>query len=211
MIEKIDFNDDGFLDLVVGAPLYYKSQHGSNDGIEGAVYIYLNDGSGIFSPNSLPNWIKMGAKGSRFGAVVKNIGDINLDNIDDLAVSSPGENKVYIFHGDKRDGLGADLIPAQILEPKSTNFEATNQKSEFLSFGYSIAAADFDENKYSDIAVGSLKGGVSVFRSRPIIDILVKLKFENGKINLKKDLSSKVSVCFGFTERSNSIRDQIKV
>ena len=81
-----------------------------------------------------------------------------------------GENKVYIFHGDKRNGHGAELTPAQILEPKLTNQneadEPTNQsiESEFLAFGYSIAAADFDENKYSDIAVGSLKGGVSIFR-----------------------------------------------
>ena len=35
----------------------------------------------------------------RFGSTLKNIGDINHDGIDDLAISAVGEQKVYIYHG----------------------------------------------------------------------------------------------------------------
>ena len=77
IIEKIDFNDDGHLDLVIGAPLFYKVEHGSKSGTEGAVYIYLNDGQGGFTPE--PVWTMYGGQGSRFGAELHNIGDITSE------------------------------------------------------------------------------------------------------------------------------------
>ena len=142
-----------------------------------------------------------GAQGSRFGAELHNIGDINLDNIHDLAVSAPGENKVYIYHG-RRSSDGVELIPAQVLEPLSENT---------VSFGYSITAADFDGNKYSDLAVGSLKGGVTLFRSRPIIDLVGNLNVSRNKMNLSKDKQTQVTVCFAFRERSDSINENIRI
>ena len=45
VLEKIDFNNDSLVDLVVGAPLYYGvNNHGNNDASEGAIHIYLNKG-----------------------------------------------------------------------------------------------------------------------------------------------------------------------
>ena len=144
-----------------------------------------------------------GAQGSRFGAELHNIGDINLDNIHDLAVSAPGENKVYIYHGRSGDdSSGIELIPAQVLEPLSENT---------VSFGYSITSADFDGNKYSDLAVGSLKGGVTLFRSRPIIDLVGNLNVSRNKMNLSKDKQTQVTVCFAFRERSDSINEKIRI
>ena len=92
--------------------------------------------------------------------------------------------------------------PVQILEPQS----------EAVSFGYSVTSADFDGNKYSDLAVGSLKGGVTIFRSRPIIDLIGELIVDQkAAVDLQRRKKIKVKVCFGFTERSNAIKESIKI
>ena len=93
-IEKIDFNGDNLTDLVIGAPLWTKK----DTALEGAVYIYLNKGQ-EFGRDSRPDYNITGSINARFGTVMKNIGDLNKDGIDDLAIGAYGENKVYIYHG----------------------------------------------------------------------------------------------------------------
>ena len=93
-IEKIDFDGDNLTDLVIGAPLWTKK----DTAMEGAVYIYLNKGSN-FGRDSKPDYNITGSINARFGTVIKNIGDLNKDGIDDLAIGAYGENKVYIYHG----------------------------------------------------------------------------------------------------------------
>ena len=87
--------------------------------------------------------------------------------------------------------------------------------SNTVAFGYSVSSADFDGNNYSDLAVGALKGGVTIFRSRPIIDLIGELIVDHkAAIDLqrkKKNEKIKVKVCFGFTERSNAIKENIKI
>ena len=56
--------------------------------------------------------------GSRFGAVVSVIGDINKDGLDDLAVGAPsnhdpGAGRVYIYLGAK-NGLTSFSKPVQV-------------------------------------------------------------------------------------------------
>ena len=92
------------------------------------------------------------------------------------------------------------------------------ESENFLHFGYSITSADFDHNGYSDIAVGALKGGVKIFRSKPIIDLHAELSMKlNGnkmsEIKLEAGKNDKVQIqfCFGFSERSKMAEDKIKV
>ena len=40
-VEALDINDDGYTDLLVGAPLYSRDQD------EGRVYVYLNNRGGV--------------------------------------------------------------------------------------------------------------------------------------------------------------------
>ena len=100
----------------------------------------------------------------------------------------------------------------------------TGQESQVLQnsskvsyFGYSLSAADVDLNGYSDVAVGALSGGVTLFRSRPIIDLQAVLKtsvdkFEKGiKLENSDKDNVEIQVCFGFSERSGTLDTPIKV
>uniref|UniRef100_A0A8C3KMP7 Integrin subunit alpha 6 n=1 Tax=Calidris pygmaea TaxID=425635 RepID=A0A8C3KMP7_9CHAR len=169
-VAVVDLNNDGWQDIVVGAPQYFDR---SGD-IGGAVYIYINQQGkweGV-KPIRLN-----GTTDSMFGLAVENVGDVNQDGYPDIAVGAPydGFGKVYIYHGSKN---GINTKPAQILdgEKTGTNF-----------FGYSIAGnMDLDKNSYPDIAVGSLSDSVAVFRSRPVISIRKSITVQPDRIDLKK-------------------------
>uniref|UniRef100_A0A8C7HP06 Integrin subunit alpha 6 n=1 Tax=Oncorhynchus kisutch TaxID=8019 RepID=A0A8C7HP06_ONCKI len=161
-VAVVDLNGDGWQDIVVGAPQFFMKE----GDIGGAVYVYINQAG---------KWAKItpirlnGTKDSMFGLAVENIGDINQDSYQDIAVGAPyadtGAGKVYIYHGSAN---GINTMPAQILEGKPNNIRL---------FGYSLAGnMDLDKNSYPDIAIGSLSDTVLVYRARPIISI----KKDNG-------------------------------
>jgi len=67
----------------------------------GAVYVYLNDGTGF---NERTPYIKIiGPPESRFGFALASLGDLNHDGFEDLAVGAPyddgGHGSVYIYLG----------------------------------------------------------------------------------------------------------------
>uniref|UniRef100_A0A4W3IP64 Integrin subunit alpha 6 n=1 Tax=Callorhinchus milii TaxID=7868 RepID=A0A4W3IP64_CALMI len=135
-----DLNSDGWNDIVVGAPQFFDKEAE----IGGAVYIYINQ-KGDWS-NIKPIRLN-GTKDSMFGLAVENIGDINKDGYEDIAVGAPYSERgqVFIYHG---SSSGINTTPAQVLEGKHLNAEY---------FGYSLTGRmDLDENNYPDIAVGSL-------------------------------------------------------
>ncbi|KPP76096.1 integrin alpha-6-like [Scleropages formosus] len=137
-----DLNKDGWEDIVVGAPQYFLK-----DGeVGGAVYVYINR-EGKW--NTVKPIQLNGNKDSMFGLAVENIGDINQDSYEDIAVGAPydsnGEGKVYIYHG---SASGITTKPVQILQANDANVKL---------FGYSLAGnMDLDKNSYPDVAVGSL-------------------------------------------------------
>uniref|UniRef100_A0A8C0JV27 Integrin subunit alpha 6 n=1 Tax=Canis lupus dingo TaxID=286419 RepID=A0A8C0JV27_CANLU len=162
-----DLNKDGWQDIVIGAPQYF-----DRDGeVGGAVYVYINQ-QGRWN-NVKPIRLN-GTKDSMFGIAVKNIGDINQDGYPDIAVGAPYDDmgKVFIYHGSPN---GINTKPTQILEGKSPYF------------GYSIAGnMDLDRNSYPDVAVGSLSDSVTVFRSRPVINIQKTVTITPDTIDLRQ-------------------------
>uniref|UniRef100_A0A803T1Z8 Integrin subunit alpha 6 n=1 Tax=Anolis carolinensis TaxID=28377 RepID=A0A803T1Z8_ANOCA len=166
-VAVVDLNSDGWQDIVVGAPQYF-----DRDGeIGGAVYVYINQRGkweGI-KPVRLN-----GSANSMFGIAVENIGDVNQDGFPDIAVGAPYDGdfgKVYIFHGSRN---GINTKPAQVL---------TSNRIAF--FGYSITGnMDLDKNSYPDIAVGSLSDSVSLYRSRPVINVKKTIEISPNKIDL---------------------------
>ncbi|KFO62834.1 Integrin alpha-3, partial [Corvus brachyrhynchos] len=65
-----DLNNDGWQDLVVGAPYYFERKQE----VGGAVFVYMNEAGGFQQLHSL---ILTGPSYSGFGFALASIGDVN--------------------------------------------------------------------------------------------------------------------------------------
>ncbi|XP_043303437.1 integrin alpha-7 isoform X2 [Cervus elaphus] len=165
-----DLNNDGWTDLVVGAPYFFERQ----EELGGAVYVYMNEGghwAGV-APLRL-----CGSPDSMFGISLAVLGDLNQDGFPDLAVGAPfdGDGKVFIYHG---SSLGVVPKPSQVLEG-----EAVGMKS----FGYSLSGGlDVDGNHYPDLLVGSLDDTAVLFRARPVLHVSHEVSILPRAIDLEQ-------------------------
>ncbi|XP_047405292.1 integrin alpha-7 isoform X4 [Sciurus carolinensis] len=150
-----DLNNDGWPDLIVGAPYFFERQ----EELGGAVYVYMNQGG---------HWTEIsplrlcGSPDSMFGISLAVLGDLNQDGFPDIAVGAPfdGDGKVFIYHG---SSLGVVVKPSQVLEGEAVGIK---------SFGYSLSGGlDMDGNHYPDLLVGSLADTVALFRARPVLHV----------------------------------------
>uniref|UniRef100_A0A672T5N4 Integrin, alpha 3a n=1 Tax=Sinocyclocheilus grahami TaxID=75366 RepID=A0A672T5N4_SINGR len=154
----VDLNNDGWKDLIVGAPFYFDRR--KDEG--GAVYVYMNQNESFRDKADV---VLTGPKDSAFGMAVVGIGDVNQDGFQDFAVGAPYHSKgrVYIWMGNK---TGISQMPSQVIEGKDI------PGGGFQTFGYSISGGmDVDGNSYPDIAVGSLDDRVVLLRARPVIHL----------------------------------------
>ncbi|XP_078080682.1 integrin alpha-E-like isoform X2 [Mustelus asterias] len=187
---SMDINNDNVTDyLLVGAPFFHVQ------GEEGVVYVYyLNEKNTFEEKESLTGTSSF--TNARFGGAIANIGDINMDGYNDVAIGAPLEEdhggSVYIFNGHK-DGIhmthsqrirGKDVVPG------------------LQYFGQSIGGtSDVDADGLLDITVGA-RDNVVVFSSRPVINIGVNVTFFPKMVPLsfatineqKKNIQA--SVCF---------------
>ncbi|NXF27229.1 ITA3 protein, partial [Rhodinocichla rosea] len=186
-----DLNNDGWQDLVVGAPYYFERKQE----VGGAVFVYMNEAGGF---QQLPSLVLTGPSYSGFGFALASIGDINQDGFQDIAVGAPfeGHGKVYIYHS-SAEGLrdrprqvisGAELGPTRI-----------------KTFGYSLSGGlDMDGNSYPDLLVGSLSERVVLLRARPVINILDKTftvtpsKVDPAQCTPKSCMT--VTLCFSYNQ-----------
>lgn len=130
-----DFNKDGRMDLVVGAPY---NDEGGND--RGKVFAYSgSNGSQLWS-------VKGAAAGDRFGWAVTAVGDVNKDGYADVLIGAPlndagGKNagRAYVYSG--RNGSKLQTVTG-------------NAKGDQL--GHSVCAlGDINNDGYADYAVGA--------------------------------------------------------
>uniref|UniRef100_A0A4W5NDG6 Integrin, alpha 6, like n=1 Tax=Hucho hucho TaxID=62062 RepID=A0A4W5NDG6_9TELE len=168
-IAVVDLNADGWDDLAVGAPEFFLKE----GVVGGAVYIYIN--------NRGRQWEKIepvrldGNKDSMFGLAVENIGDVNQDGYEDIAVGAPydGVGRVYLYYGSSG---GIHKKTAQIITAESYNIRR---------FGFSLTGKiDMDDNHYPDLAVGSLSDSIFVYRARPVVNIREDLRITPSTINM---------------------------
>ncbi|CDQ86095.1 unnamed protein product [Oncorhynchus mykiss] len=142
-----------------------------------------------------------------FGLAVENLGDLNLDGYQDIAVGAPyddsGSGKVFIYHGSAQ---GINIKPAQVL---------SGVPSKTRLFGYSLAGnMDLDRNSYPDLAVGSLSDSVFVYRARPVINIQKVVKTMPKEIDLTKkncgnNICLEVEACFSYTANPKSYNPKL--
>ncbi|MGH0120372.1 UNVERIFIED_CONTAM: hypothetical protein FKN15_039175 [Acipenser sinensis] len=202
-VAVVDLNSDGWKDIVVGAPQFFV-----RDGeIGGAVYVYINNAGkwDDVKPTRLN-----GTKDSMFGLAVENIGDINQDGFEDIAVGAPydgGSGKVFIYHGSKS---GVNTKAAQILD---------GQDFGIKFFGYSLAGnMDLDGNFYPDIAVGSLSDALFIFRAKPVISIKKTIETTPARIDLEtknclngKSICMSVQACFEYTANPSDYSPRLTI
>ncbi|KAM8801417.1 integrin alpha-7 isoform 3-T3 [Rhynchonycteris naso] len=190
-----DLNNDGWADLVVGAPHFFERQ----EELGGAVYVYMNQGghwAGI-SPLRL-----CGSPDSMFGISLAVLGDLNQDGFPDIAVGAPfdGDGKVFIYHG---SSLGVVVKPSQVLEGEAVSIK---------SFGYSLSGGlDVDGNHYPDLLVGSLADTAVLFRARPVLHVSHEVFIAPRTIDLEQPNCARghsvcvdLRVCFSYIATPSS-------
>ncbi|KAM5287948.1 integrin alpha-7 [Ctenodactylus gundi] len=190
-----DLNNDGWSDLLVGAPYFFERQ----EELGGAVYVYMNQGGhwAEVSPLRLH-----GSPDSMFGISLAVLGDINQDGFPDVAVGAPfdGDGKVFIYHG---SSLGVVTKPSQVLEGEAVGIK---------SFGYSLSGdLDVDRNHYPDLLVGSLADTAVLFRARPVLHVSHEVAVVPQSIDLEqpncdggRSVCVDLRICFNYIAVPNS-------
>uniref|UniRef100_A0A4X1UTG8 Uncharacterized protein n=1 Tax=Sus scrofa TaxID=9823 RepID=A0A4X1UTG8_PIG len=195
-IALADLNNDGWQDLLVGAPYYFERK----EEVGGAVYVFMNQAGTSFPDD--PSLLLHGPSRSAFGFSVASIGDINQDGFQDIAVGAPfeGLGQVYIYHGSSG---GLLRQPQQVIHGEKLGLPG------LATFGYSLSGRmDVDENFYPDLLVGSLSDCIVLLRARPVINILHKTLVARPSVldpALCTDTSCvQVELCFAYNQSAGN-------
>uniref|UniRef100_A0A7N8WR86 Integrin, alpha V n=1 Tax=Mastacembelus armatus TaxID=205130 RepID=A0A7N8WR86_9TELE len=147
-VAAADVNNDGLIDLLVGAPLFM--DRGSDGKLKevGQVSVYLSQGGFSFQPPKMLTG-QSSETYARYGSAIASLGDVDMDGYNDIAISAPyggpdHHGLVYIHNGGPQ---GPNPSPSQVLQGKWA--------SSYMpaSFGYSMTGnTDIDQNGYPGTA-----------------------------------------------------------
>ena len=159
-----DVNNDGFDDLVVGAPY-----QGVGEVLEGIVYLYLGSPTGIHAPAA--QTIQIDVAFANFGRNVARLGDVNHDGYADLVVGAP-----EFMNGEAAEGevLAYFGSPAGFVTPASWTLEGNETNLELGLNGLG-GGGDYNNDGNGDLIVGWPQsdsgandgGRVTVYTSTP--------------------------------------------
>ena len=131
-----DVNNDGYDDIVVGAP--------GVGSLRGAAYVYHGGSSGVSA--SATTSLSGAATGDQLGFAVAGAGDVNNDGYDDVIVganaASSNAGAAYVYHG---ASSGVSSSASRSLSGSSGAY-----------FGQAVAGAgDLDADGYADVIIGA--------------------------------------------------------
>lgn len=172
-----DFDNDGFADLVIGVP--EENLDGEVDA--GAVNVLYGSASGLASAGdalfsqATADVESDPAEAEEFGTSVA-AGDFDGDTFDDLAVGVPGEEAsneesaggVNVLYGATTTGLGA--AGDQFWTQDSTGVSGAPEVDD--GFGFAVAAGDFDNDTFDDLAVGVVGEAIGGHSSAGAVNVL---------------------------------------
>ena len=159
----LDINGDNFSDLIIGEDRFSNGQN-----VEGKIYLFLGSANGLAAT---AKWaMESDEANSKFGATVRNIGDINGDGNQDFAVGAELSSKGTPFGGQVSVFLGDDVAPGMPV------WQAEGTTSIEI-FGADIASGDFNCDGIIDIAIsseffndgGTKNGRVQIYNGSAVI------------------------------------------
>jgi hypothetical protein len=155
-----DFNDDGYDDLAVGAPV---ERFGSDISLAGGVNVFYGGPNGLSATGD--QVFTQGTSGvtgvaeSRdlFGFALAS-GDFDQDGSDDLAVGVPGENvgdfadagAINVLYGGP---AGLTATGDQVFTQDTTGIGGVAESRDQM--GWSLATGDFNDDGREDLAIGA--------------------------------------------------------
>lgn len=179
-----DMNGDSWPDLIVGAPMYFTGDKERNGG---AVFVYHNARKLPSKPKPFGEYTQTLFVATKtdtsFGLSMANLGDINNDKCEDIAVGAPYEDDgvVYIYLGSKI--IERNPKPSEVIRP--SDFPKFLANKPIKAFGYSLSGGvDFDLNSYADLLIGSINSdSVMAVPTRPVFNIQISID-KNATTNI---------------------------
>jgi FG-GAP repeat len=176
MLAAGDFNNDGNDDLAVGAPLEdvgSSIEGGAVNVLYGSAGRLTGVGSQLFTQDS-PGVVGVAESGDFFGLALA-AGDFNHDAFDDLAVGAPDEDvgslseagAVNVLYGSAGLLTG---VGSQLFTQDSPGVAGTAASGDFL--GDALAAGDFNNDTFADLAVGVPLEEVGSARDAGAVNVL---------------------------------------
>lgn len=153
-----DFNGDGLSDMAVGAPMADLPISTVTPIDTGAVYIFYDVNSETLTRSRADLVLRSGTDfNSQFGFALY-AGDLNSDDVDDLIVGAPYDDRVgtntgslYFYAGSLSEGINP--VPTTVMDNPSSTLNA--------SFGSAILRADLNGDTFPELIVGAEANDVS--------------------------------------------------